>query len=616
MKKTFTVVISMLAGICLSAQTFNIPTASVGDLSITITNSGAWELKANAETMADGREMVNIYMTTPVEAVPAPVTISFNVPLVDMSHTWYCLNDNDRNPLKPEWSFKPESQIASDMPLLACFNDDNTNRLTFACNDPFHYIKFNCGVREEGTNYCMKMQLFSRPEAPIKEYSVKLLFDRRNIFWSKPIEQAAEWMTKEAGITPCRVPEGATQPLYSSWYQFHQGVSASEIEAECKLASKIGLKTIILDDGWQTDDGGRGYAYCGDWQPTKNKFPDMKAHVDAVHKMGMKYMMWYSVPHVGKYSQAYKTFQGKTLQSGKGNTDFLDPRFPEVREYLVNIYETAMKQWGIDGFKLDFIDRFKITGEDPAIAQNYAGRDIKSLTDAVDVLMKEIYARLSAINPDVLIEFRQHYIGPAIRQYGNMLRVTDCPADYHSNRIRSANLRLTSGQTAVHSDMLEWNPQEAPEVAARQILSSLFATVQYSLMLRDISPEQKKMMTHWIDFTQKHKQTLLYGEFLPYYPQSCFPVIEARSAKEQICGLYQSGMSVNVSPVAPKSFIINATGSNEVIVNFAAAPKQIKLFDTYGEQQKSDHWNCGGKILPGKPCVLNIPTSGYAEIVW
>ena len=30
------------------------------------------------------------------------------------------------------------------------------------------------------------------------------------------------------------------------------------------------MESIIVDDGWQTDDNNRGYAYCGDWAVTPN----------------------------------------------------------------------------------------------------------------------------------------------------------------------------------------------------------------------------------------------------------------------------------------------------------------------------------------------------------
>ena len=41
----------------------------------------------------------------------------------------------------------------------------------------------------------------------------------------------------------------------------------------------------------------------------------------------------------------------------------------------------------------------------------------------------DIKSALSEINPDICIEFRQRYIVPGVMSCGNMLRVSDCPAD-------------------------------------------------------------------------------------------------------------------------------------------------------------------------------------------
>ena len=51
-----------------------------------------------------------------------------------------------------------------------------------------------------------------------------------------------------------------------------------------------------------------------------------------------------------------------------GRVGTLDPRFPEVREYLVQTYERVIGEWGFDGVKLDFIDCFTLGSHDPAIA--------------------------------------------------------------------------------------------------------------------------------------------------------------------------------------------------------------------------------------------------------
>ena len=228
-----------------------------------------------------------------------------------------------------------------------------------------------------------------------------------------------------------------------------------------------------------------------------------------------------------------------------------------------------MRDDNLDGFKLDFIDSFAFGGEDPAIAEDYTGRDIKSLPEAVNLLMKEIYRRLSSINPDVLIEFRQRYIGPAIRQYGNMLRAGDCPADMQANRQRIANLRLTSGETAVHADMLEWNTAETPENAARHILSALFGVVQYSLMLEDIPESHYKVIEHWLDFSQKHRKTLLKSDFRPYHPEACYPVIEAESDDELIVAVYNDMSLPVIKPTGKDTYIINASGASSLVLDIA-----------------------------------------------
>ena len=139
---------------------------------------------------------------------------------------------------------------------------------------------------------------------------------------------------------------------------------------------------------------------------------------------------------------------------GSGNdTDFfgLDPRYKKVRDYLVGIYKNAVTEWKLDGLKLDFIDSFVLKGKS---LEPDSKRDYQSLEDAIHALMTEVTSALTAINPDILIEFRQSYVGPSIRKYGNMLRVGDCPCDTLKNRVGVINLRMTSGKTAVHSGVL------------------------------------------------------------------------------------------------------------------------------------------------------------------
>ena len=150
--------------------------------------------------------------------------------------------------------------------------------------------------------------------------------------------------------------------------------------------------------------------------------------------------------------------------------------------------------------KLDFIDGFKVWDEDPAVRDNYAGRDCKNIFDAVTLLLEEVSQRLRSIRPDIMIEFRQNYVGPAIRKYGNMFRAADCPADPLSNRIRTLKLRLTSGNTAVHSDMIEWAMDSSVENVAYQIQNIFFSVPQISMRLEELPPEHRRMLKFQLGF--------------------------------------------------------------------------------------------------------------------
>lgn len=592
----------------LSAMAFNAVVKSklVGDVTISSKDS-AWKIEA-AISENGGREVITVEMKSAEPAMPPRVQVELFTPQLDVHHLWYSGNI-DRAKLFPEWKAHYSSSLAQDIPIYSFINTNNRNRLTIATNEAKRLVKATMGLREEEALLQGTLTFFVEAEAPISHYKVSILLDNRDIFWADAVRESMSWIEAHNEFKMCRVPDAAFEPLYSTWYQFHQQITDKEIEAECREAVKLGMKSIIVDDGWQTADNNRGYDYCGDWRVAPVRIKDMAAHVKRVQDIGMKYMLWYSVPFIGRYSDAYSRFEGKFLYMRSRNVGVLDPRFPEVREYICSTYERALREWNLDGFKLDFIDSFKIKGTDPAVAEGYAGRDIKSVPEAVDVLMIDITKRLQAIKPEILIEFRQNYIGPAIRQYGNILRARDCPGDMQCNRLRIANLRLTSGTTAVHADMLEWNINEKPESAARHILSALYGVVQYSVMLRDIPKEQFDMVKHWIDFSQKHRQTLLHGDFRPYNPENCFPVLEAESKKERIITVYQEGVMVDAGEPNRDIYIINATGVEKPVVELQKVPRRVEYYDTYGNVVAGD------KLVKGLQRA-DIPVSGYIKLIY
>ena len=552
----------------------------------------------------DGVAEVEIGISRGDEALPPPFSASGSVPQEGIRYRW---SSEDRDfGVSPTWAATVTSDLAHGMPLYSFFAQDEDNRLTLACTEARRSVAFMGGIREVTRNFDFSWSFFGGVEAPLRAYKVRLRLDRRKIPFFKTLRSAAEWIPAAAGFRTAVPPDAAYEPLYSTWYAFHRGVTAEDVERECAVAAKLGMKTVIVDDGWQIDDG-NGYDWCGDFRPSKKCFPDMKGHVARIHALGMKYLLWYPVPLVGVDSENFVRFRGKYLREGrKGTAAVLDPRFPEVREFLCGLYERALKDWDIDGVKLDFIDSFRFSGRDPALAENYAGRDFKSVPDAVERLLTDVTTRMRAIRPDVLIEFRQSYVGPEIRRYGNMLRVVDCAGCMRKNRMGIANLRIVSPGSAVHSDMLEWHAGETVEDAAMYVLNCLFGVIQYSEALSRLPESHLRMLRHWVDFSVKHRPALLQGDFIPRAPEFGYPVLEGVSADERVIAVYDASRVVSAGAQDRLTLVVNATAGDGLVLELAR-PCRATFFNTFGD--------CvGSSDLAAGTVRVSVPRAGYAAL--
>jgi len=587
-----------------------VKTAHSGFAELTCDDPKGWKFDVSA-TDEGGRDVVTVSISSPVDDVPPRFGVFFRVPGAGVQNVWTSNCSKDGFHLWPQlwwkWDAKYKSQLASETPIAVGFNSQEISPVALACSEAFNPLEFGLYADDRTCEIVGRCEFFTQPAAPLRSYTVSVMLDRRGRGFAETVRTCSQWVAAKNGFKPAFAPESAHDPLYSTWYAYLQDVSAAELEKEAELAASLGMKTMILDDGWQKVDSKTFYGATGDWMPATNRFPDIKAHVAAVHAKGLKYMLWLAVPYMGSEAQNYRRFKKMLLRDG--DVGVLDPRFPEVREFLVSTYERVVGEWGFDGVKLDFIDQFVQPGNDPALADDSAGRDYRSVPEAVNRLMKDVIARLKLINPDVLVEFRQHYMGPAILQYGNMLRCADCPADPCANRRRICDLRLTSDGIAVHSDMLVWSRDETPEGAALPILNALFSTIQYSMVLAKIPPKHRRVIRHWLAFSQRHRQALLKGDFRPHHPENGYTWIEGESPWERVIASYSKDVCVPVGGPGKAVCLVNATGGEGMFLDFGASAN-VTLFDTFGKQVGKV------RVLQKGLYRLAVPNAGYAHVDW
>jgi len=524
----------------------------------------------------NGVSIFDINFSSETEFLPKKVTLQWKIPAIKVKGVWKPTTDFSKR-IMDDWELDHmESRISVDAPVISIFDHNDQNIIAFACSDAINTTELNALYREEDNFIYCHISFFIEKHHAIKHYNAQLRIDQIPQHFSTSLKNIGAWWETFDNLTPTKVPELAKVPVYSTWYQFHQKLDTKELLNECAIAKDIGYDLIILDDGWQTNDENRGYDYTGDWIP--ERIPKMRDFVDQVHETGMKLALWYSVPFCGKNSKAYQKFKDKFLTEEHRWAPVFDPRYPEVRRYLIGLYCTALENWNLDGFKFDFIDEFKVYPTTVLNKEN--GRDFASVNLAVNRLMTDIIKSLQKIKPNVVIEFRQKYTGPAMRKYGNMFRAFDCPGDTAMNRVRITDIKIICGDTAVHSDMFTYHPDETVELKALQLINTLFGVPQLSVRLQ-------------------------------HRPLANYPLLSSSNETHTIIGLFDN-------------YIVDFEGKTDKIDIINGQLKPNIIIDS-NQNHGSYHcivYSCiGTKILEKKIVIskgiskIEVPTSGMVQLV-
>lgn len=567
-----------------------------------------WSVAFQEETLGDGLAVVHVELTAERKLAPPEMRFAFEVPQKDAQVKWHPLQELfDCHHYQPYWwrGGREPFSFNRNVPVYSYMNQEGINSMSFAFSEAFRPVFCSSGPFE-GVRIRTVLTLFSVPEEPCGSLRFSIRVDRRRMFYAEVLRDISDWYASMPENQPAMpVPEIARLPFYSTWYQYQKDVTQESLEAELPYFEQVGFHSIIIDDGWQceaVDGGGSNMRTCGEWKVFPGKFPDLKALVEKFHEKNVRCLLWIALPFVGTdRKELLERFRGRFLLTG-GDRSILDPRYPEVREYLISTCAGVVRDYRLDGLKLDFIDNIHQLGGVNAEPES-CGFDTPSLMEGVERLLRGIRDALTALNPEIVIEFRQHYTGPRMRKYGNVFRASDCAHDLLQNRMRTIDLRLLSGSSAVHSDMVIWSNQDTPQVAALQILNILFSVPQVSVRLCGQSEENRRMIAFWMKFCTEHRKTLQEGVLRPEHPELSYPVVTAAGEEEVVTAVYLTGQLVRLNP-GLRHIILNAKHTEDVLVETERACT-LQLFDVFGEA-------AGGAALTPGINRISVPLSGMA----
>lgn len=468
----------------------------------------------------------------------------FSVPILDMHGYWV---PESRTPsTKIVWVIESKSAGQRAFPFIAFFNSRQINRLSAGLTNLTDDARILAKMNQEKCTYDITIEVALGSGS--KDF--ELIIDQRPQVWT---DSLADWRKALALPLP-EFPEGAWEPVFCTWYAVHAAVTQDWVEKNAEVASRLGFRTLIIDDGWCFDVMKRvspetistWYEMIGDWNLSEKKFPDFENHRKRVQAMGMKYLLWVAPFLIGAKSELYKQLADIVKPEYHEGCYTFDSSRKEAAKLLLGKMKHVIQDYGLDGLKVDFLDYIFPNMEEPR------GEDTTHF-------IQELARTIRKVKKDALIEFRQAYATPGMLAYGTQFRAGDVPFDFIDNFHRLAQIRISVGDgVPVHADPAYWHPQESPENISRHMIASLAGVPMLSMDLLAISETEQKIIRHWLGFYQAHRETFNYGKWDVTYHQSGTAYAMVSNERESIIILHDSArIGEALAKAAKHVFVLN-----------------------------------------------------------
>jgi alpha-galactosidase len=425
-------------------------------------------------------------------AQPGALRFVARVAVVDPVALWRPGSGAERGTLPPSWDAPRTTRDLADIPVGCLVGRRDVSLVGYGVAAPGHAVDVRAGMVEETGELLLEVHVEDALEAEI-------VLDLRH----RPFADSVHDLGGAVGLRRRPASGHDLMPVLCTWYSFHQDLVVADLLDDARIASELGIGTVIVDDGWQTMDAARGYGSCGDWEVERGKIADPRELVRELDALGLRTLWWIGTPFIGYRS---RTFQeaGVAIAYDEPGLDaaVLDPRSPHARATLVERLRALLADTGAHGFKIDFLERFAQDGDAPPSDADHASIERGALRLLDDI------AALGEGEP-LMIEFREPYITGGALSRGTMFRVADCPLSPLRNRRGIVDLRVLAPGIAVHGDPVMWTAADSPERVAQQLIASLFGVPQISVRLAGLSQAHRETLAHWLGFWSAHSDLLL-----------------------------------------------------------------------------------------------------------
>ena len=304
--------------------------------------------------------------------------------------------------------------------------------------------------------------------------------------------------------------------LINNWEAYFFNFNRSKLLNLAQRANKLGVELFVLDDGWfgnRNDDK----AGLGDYNVNKKKLPKGIAEFsDSIHKLGMKFGLWFEPEMVNEDSDLYRAHPEYALKTpdkkaalGR-NQLVLDLCNPAVRDYIVDNVSSILDTANVDYVKWDY-NRHISDACSPFVENQgrFFHEYIKGLYDVLD--------RIFTPRPHILLESCSsggNRFDLGMLCYSPQIWTSD-------NTDPIERLRIQSGISYLYPlSAMGAHVSEAPHVQTlrdtpitTRFNVAAFGNLGYELDLKRLSAVELKEVEDQIKFYKKYRKVFQYGKF-------------------------------------------------------------------------------------------------------
>lgn len=528
-----------------------------------------------------------------VPANEAIARVFAEVPLGDSAAFWRPSSGYELR-LPPDWSGRADVSGILRAPFGVLHDQDGRADVGISVAPAEAPVSLRYGVSEESTTFVVEFTLAASSVPTV------LSFD---LGGGELYDVVGRLRESARTSRPHRVAPLAGEPVYSTWYSFHDAMDARSLLEEARLARELGFGALFLDYGWQRFGDSRYFDGTGDWVADTDKFPDLRATVREIQDLGLGVVLWVAPLLIGERSERFAELGPNAhVYDPNLRARVLDPRRADVREHVVSTCVRLVDEFGVDGLKIDFIDA----------ASGYAQRgDVTThgeIAEAIVSTLAEVRRGLDlAGHEGLLVEYREPYAGLALAGSGDVIRAEDCPGDFIANRRSTIDLRVLGTGQQVHSDMMMWDPALPAATVSALLSNATFSVPQLSMRLAPMSQEGRDQIATWIAQWRESSGLALFGRLTGLRPHLHYPSAVAVEGDEALAVVWSTDSIVVIPPEASRAIIVNGTRSTRIGVRLDRRVS-VRTVDHRGVEQPPTEYSAGR-------CDLEIPVGGRASVI-